>query len=303
MRLEAERRADEVGQGKPISSHAGVYGVDIANEEKNSKSGPFAQQQELIDESKEMLEYFRKEVFKVKSANYLLRVDLGSLKLDYQHLQMRNESLEASNGSLKQSMNRMSQMNMKMNIQAAEQKNKISGLVQELKMEQLCGQSTLKRKEEAILGRDKMHSAETARLKRELENLQKIISKGPGSPFEEKPKIESASFRRGTRLNRKNGLGNRLSVGVQHSSISRSTSTENISISGSTQASSEEEWPNSIVNSARTDTRQRQSNIQRGRRPKLRKGRPPPISTTLGTVADPGSRNSLARFQIGRAHV
>ena len=187
-------------------------------------------------------------------------------------------------------------MNMKMNIQAAEQKNKISGLVQELKMEQLCGQSTLKRKEEAILGRDKMHSAETARLKRELENLQKIVSKGPGSPFEEKQKVESASFRRGTRLNRKNGLGNRLSGSVQHSSISRSTSTENISISGSTQASSEEEWPNSIVNSARTETRQRQSNIQRGRRPKLRKGRPPPISTTPGTVSDLGSRNSLARF-------
>ena len=64
MRLEAERRADEVARGKPITSHADIYAVDIANEEKNSKSGPFAQQQELIDESKEMLEYFRKEVFK-----------------------------------------------------------------------------------------------------------------------------------------------------------------------------------------------------------------------------------------------
>ena len=298
MRLEAERRADGVAHGRPNLLQADVYAVDTADEETSTKSGPFVQQQALLDESKEMLEYFRKEMFKVKSANYLLRVDLGALKVEHQHLQMRNESLEASNESLKQNMNRISQINMKMNIQAAEQKNKITSLVQELKMEQLCSQTTLKRKEEAILGRDKMHSAETARLKRELENLQILMSKGSGSsPSEGKLKTEMASFRRGgTRLNRKNVLGNRLAVNVQYPSFSRSTSMENMSVSGSTQASSEEEWSNSNMSPVPAKIKQRRHIIQQERRPKYRKGRPPPITTTLSATTNLGSRKALVKY-------
>jgi myosin heavy subunit len=272
MRAEAEKRAQGLVLGNAMPD---THTILDSDEEKKVDGVPLAQQQALIDESKEMLEYFRAEVFKLKSANYLLRTDLAALKQDHQQLQMHNESIQASNEALKQNMSRMTQNNMKVNVQAIEQRNMINGLAQDLKMEQLRSQSELKRKDEAILGRDKMHGAETARLKRELENLRKVIAKEHVATQGETAAMERASFKQSTRTS---VLGNRHVV-AQRQSMSRSPSMENMSVGGSTHASSEEEWSNQ-ASFSRPEPKHRNNSSHGGHHRYRNKGRPPPITTT-----------------------
>jgi len=275
MRLEAEKRAEGVALGKAPTLQADSL-VD-SDDEKKSDGVPLAQQQALIDESNEMLEYFRKEVFKLKSMNYLLRTDLTTLKHDHQTLQMHKESVEASHEALKQNWNRMSQQNMKLNVQVVEQKNKITSLAQKVKIDTLRYENELQRQEEAILGRDKQHGAEIVRLKRELEKLQAVITKGPTMTQAEHI-MERATFRQ---LNRRSVLGTGH-VAIQSPSISRSTSMENMSIGGSTV--SEEEWP-ALPRSARGESKQARSKNHQGRMHHHWKGRPPAISTVYASFS------------------
>mmetsp|Transcript_28624 Transcript_28624/g.66575 ORF Transcript_28624/g.66575 Transcript_28624/m.66575 type:complete len:389 (+) Transcript_28624:71-1237(+) len=140
-----------------------------------------------------MLEYFRKEVFRLKSANYLLRTDYTALKEEHTKLQMHTQSVEASNSSLKHNMSKLSNTNRHLVYKIGEQKELIGKLNQDLKMDNIRHHAELKRRREEILGRNKMHDAELNRLKRENERLMEIISKGPEGP-KGPPKYERASF-------------------------------------------------------------------------------------------------------------
>lgn len=144
-----------------------------------------------------MLEYFRKEVFKLKSANYLLRTDYSSLKEQHKRLKMHAESVEASSSALKQNLVRLSNTNRSLAYQVAEQKDLIGKLNQDVKMEKIRHMAELKRRREELLGRSKMHEAEMNRFKRENERLREIIAKGPDAD-KAPPQFERASFQRST---------------------------------------------------------------------------------------------------------
>lgn len=201
MRIEAEKRA---AGAPPVS----VEAPSLVSEDKSTapSSPGSAQQQTLIDESNEMLDYFRKEVFKLKSANYLLRTDLAALHEEHRVLQAHSQSAVASYTAMTKDIERLSENNKRLARQLMEERDFIAKLKKDAKMEKLRHTSELNRKAEEVLGRDKMHDAEVARLNRELVRLRQIIVENGGTvPEDSKPtvtkkvtehKFERASFRK-----------------------------------------------------------------------------------------------------------
>ena len=200
MRIEAEKRA----AGAPVAS---VDVPSLVSEDKSAPSSPgSAQQQTLIDESNEMLDYFRKEVFKLKSANYLLRTDLAALHEEHRILQAHSQSAVASYSAMTKDIERLSENNKRLARQLSEERDFIAKLKKDAKMDKLRLTSELNRKAEEVLGRDKMHDAEVARLNRELVRLREIIVETGGTvPEDSKPsltkrvtehKFERATFRK-----------------------------------------------------------------------------------------------------------
>jgi myosin-5 len=144
-RIEAEKRAEE---GKTVI----VYkdGDDKNDESTHNQSSPptasaqlSAQQQTLMDESGKMLEYLRKEVFKLRSQNSQLRADFELLKENNQRLMDANASAGASFAALNQHAKQLSKTNMKLKADVAKYKKQTHQLSmaqvelkEELKMKQ-----------------------------------------------------------------------------------------------------------------------------------------------------------------------
>ena len=102
-----------------------------------------AQQQTLIDESGKMLEYLRKEVFKLRSQNSRLRQDFDLLKENNQRLMDANASAGASFQALNQHAKTLARANEKLQSDVNNMKEKSSRrnlveleLKEELKMKQ-----------------------------------------------------------------------------------------------------------------------------------------------------------------------
>ena len=102
-----------------------------------------AQQQALMDESQKMLEYLRKEVFKLRSQNSQLRTDFDLLKENNQRLMDANASAGASFAALNQHAKNLSKTNTKLQndvVKYKEQVHKLNltqvELKEELKMKQ-----------------------------------------------------------------------------------------------------------------------------------------------------------------------
>ena len=194
-----------------------------------------------------MVEYFKQEVFKLKSANYLLRTDLAALREANQHLSEHNLSLEASHSALKQSVIKMSQSNMRLAVNNAEQKDVISKIKQEAKMEKIRANSELKAMKEQMNDQERQHEHELKRMRREMERLRKISAKNPNKPAPQKnqrAKFDATTTR----------------------SMSRVSSVENMSVT-STLASSDEEWGHDAF-WERSSSQRKDSAKKRERRPR-----------------------------------
>merc|ERR1712038_133035 len=101
------------------------------------------QQQTLMDESGKMLEYLRKEVFKLRSQNSQLRTDFELLKENNQRLMDANASAGASFAALNQHAKQLSKTNAKLKAdttryrqQCHSQQMSLVELKEELKMKQ-----------------------------------------------------------------------------------------------------------------------------------------------------------------------
>jgi myosin V len=187
LRIEAEKRA----AGVTVESTAASV-VPSTDESAPAVDAPPGtdQQKELIDESNEMLDYFRKEVFKLKSANYLLRTDLASVQEEFRALQSHSQSTEASYSAMTKNIGKLSLNNMRLAHQLGEEKDFILKLKKDLKQERIRYAAEISRKTEEVLGRDKMHDAEVTRLNRELVHLRQIITdNGIEIPEEQKLKL------------------------------------------------------------------------------------------------------------------
>jgi myosin-5 len=101
------------------------------------------QQQTLMDESGKMLEYLRKEVFKLRSSNSQLRTDFDLLKENNQRLMDANASAGASFAALNQHAKQLSKKNAKLEADVSRYKQQSQSLhlaqiesKEELKMKQ-----------------------------------------------------------------------------------------------------------------------------------------------------------------------
>lgn len=102
-----------------------------------------AQQQKLMDESGKMLEYLRKEVFKLRSHNAQMRSDFDLLKDNNQRLMDANASAGASFAALNQHAKQLSRANEKISTDMQTYKQQVQKLSvtqvelkEELKMKQ-----------------------------------------------------------------------------------------------------------------------------------------------------------------------
>jgi hypothetical protein len=129
-----------------------------------------------------MLDYFRTEVFKLKSANYLLRNDLAGVKAENQQLVVQNQSLEASVGALRQNIQRLSETNLQIGTMSSRQKDELYKLRQDFKMENLRHASELKKVLEDSAARSQMQDQEISRLKREVERYRRVVAKSTPAP-------------------------------------------------------------------------------------------------------------------------
>lgn len=185
-------------------------------------------------------------MFKLKSANYLLRSDVTSLRETNQHLLEHNVSLEASHSALKQNVTKMSQSNMRLAVNNAEQKDAIVKLKQELKMEKIRNNSERKSLQDQLQDKDKHHDMEMNEIRRELERLRKIIAK---TPKNKDPKDERAKFDRSA------------------SGVPRVASVGNMSVA-STLASSDDEWGHDAYFEKNKASRKGKKRERRPRKPR-----------------------------------
>ena len=102
-----------------------------------------SQQQTLMDESGKMLEYLRKEVFKLRSQNAQLRTDFDLLKENNQRLMDANASAGASFAALNQHAKQLNKANAKITAELGHYKGQVQTMglqhveiKEELKMKQ-----------------------------------------------------------------------------------------------------------------------------------------------------------------------
>jgi len=150
-RIQAEKRAEE-GGGKTVIVYKDGAGEGSSGNDKgdsgtkvtNKTSAAFtAQQNTLMDESGKMLEYLRKEVFKLRSQNSQLRTDFELLKENNQRLMSANASAGASFAALNQHAKQLSKTNNKLKGDTTKYKHQAHALQmaqvelkEELKMKQ-----------------------------------------------------------------------------------------------------------------------------------------------------------------------
>lgn len=219
-----------------------------------------------------MLNYFRQEVFKLKSTNYLLRTDLAELRESNKHLADHVASLEASHSALKQNIVKLNQSNVRMAQKNGEQKDEIHKLKQELRMNKLRHTSELKALQDEARNKELQQEMKTTQLRRELERLRKIVAKAsaPAGIAPNAPKYERAKF---SNAGRGPGMG-----------MPRVSSMGTMSMSSA--VSSEQEWGHDGFNEKssrvpeKDDTGWCTVDSKKGRRP--RKPRPPPVRTFSG---------------------
>mmetsp|Transcript_1780 Transcript_1780/g.3219 ORF Transcript_1780/g.3219 Transcript_1780/m.3219 type:complete len:1233 (+) Transcript_1780:517-4215(+) len=144
-RIEAEKRAEE-GKTVVVYKDGNDKNDDSTQNQPSRPTGAAqlsAHQQTLMDESGKMLEYLRKEVFKLRSQNSQLRADFELLKENNQRLMDANASAGASFAALNQHAKQLSKTNIKLKEDVAKYKKESHHLSmaqielkEELKMKQ-----------------------------------------------------------------------------------------------------------------------------------------------------------------------
>lgn len=127
--------SDDEGQSVEVSSQVATASV--------APVGLTAQQQTLMDESGKMLEYLRKEVFKLRTQNAHLRNDFDLLKENNQRLMDANASAGASFAALNQHAKQLNKTNAKLMAEVANYKQ----LIQKMNIAHVEAKEELKMKQ------------------------------------------------------------------------------------------------------------------------------------------------------------
>ncbi len=134
-----------------------------------------------------MLDYLKKQVFELRSKNFLLRNDLRELKHTHHHLAEQYSALTSSYEALKQHSNNLSSANERNVGMICESKKKLFDTKKELKLSMFQHKAEMRKLTDLMRAKEK-DSAETIRnLEAELSALKRIAS---GSTNREKKELK-----------------------------------------------------------------------------------------------------------------
>jgi myosin V len=146
VHVSVDRKPDEEKKedDKTTDVQSDTSSLTNPDEAINPSAGQLsAQQQKLMDESGKMLEYLRKEVFKLRSHNAQMRSDFDLLKDNNQRLMDANASAGASFAALNQHAKQLTRVNEKLSTDIQSYKQQVQKLSvtqvelkEELKMKQ-----------------------------------------------------------------------------------------------------------------------------------------------------------------------
>lgn len=128
--VEAAREAAE----KEIEEYKDVVREELKSDKEKQKK--YAQQQTLIDESSNIIEFLRRENTKLKNQSEAMRKDFKELKDNNKRLQEENESATSSFTALNDHAKQLNVKNSKLINNVQEYKKKLEGLKDDLKEKQ-----------------------------------------------------------------------------------------------------------------------------------------------------------------------
>lgn len=116
-----------------------------------------------------MIDYLKKENFKLRSSAYLLKTDLNEMKLKNTHLAEQYRALHDSHEAVRQHSTDMSAANFKLNTKNIELKKKYHETKNSLKELIIEHKQDLKKLKDLMKAKDQDNTSEIARLEAELE--------------------------------------------------------------------------------------------------------------------------------------
>lgn len=128
--VEAAREAAE----KEIEEYKDVVREELKSDKEKQKK--YAQQQTLIDESSNIIEFLRRENTKLKNQSEAMRKDFKELKDNNKRLQEENEAATSSFTALNDHAKQLNVKNAKLINNVQEYKKKLEGLKDDLKEKQ-----------------------------------------------------------------------------------------------------------------------------------------------------------------------
>jgi len=198
QRKEAEQRAATLEAGgavtAPVAPAAPVEpSLPLFDEEKKSED---EQTHALMDESGEMLEVLRKEVFKLRSKNYLIREDLQEQKETNQKLLEHTKSLEASLEASKQLAAQNEEARKKQQQTIAAQKKDIVDMKKSIKSKDFFHGKVVGRLQDDLKSKTANFEVKLSRLRSEVERLQKMTGEdGSNAQDSNRPRRGMSGFR------------------------------------------------------------------------------------------------------------
>lgn len=127
---------------------------------------------QLMDDSLAMIGVLKKEVFELRSKNFLLRTDLDELKLSYKTLQSQNASLSLSHDNLKQNNAQTLKAKKDMLFQATREKKQASDAKKNLARDNEALKRQVEELQKRMNDKNSAHKSELARLRAENDRLK-----------------------------------------------------------------------------------------------------------------------------------
>ena len=127
---------------------------------------------QLMDDSLAMIGVLKKEVFELRSKNFLLRTDLDELKLSHKNLQSQHASLSLSYDALKQNNAQTLKAKKDMLFQATREKKQASDAKRSLAKDNEALQRQVEELQKQMNDKNSAHKSELARLRAENDRLK-----------------------------------------------------------------------------------------------------------------------------------
>mmetsp|Transcript_24855 Transcript_24855/g.71869 ORF Transcript_24855/g.71869 Transcript_24855/m.71869 type:complete len:1419 (-) Transcript_24855:699-4955(-) len=166
-----ESKEEEVGE---VAEKAKVPTDEVAEQPKSSLARAAASgiDKQLMDDSLAMIGVLKKEVFELRSKNFLLRTDMDELKVSHKNLQSQHASLSLSHDALKQNNAQTLKAKKDMLFQATREKKQAFDAKRKLMKENESLQKQVEQLQKQANEKNSAHKSELARLRAENDRLK-----------------------------------------------------------------------------------------------------------------------------------